>query len=166
MILARSSRLLGQIFARAVAAQARRRVNGARTARAYFTVEIVTIIGLAAKDGILIIEFAKALRKRYAIKEATITACRMRFRPIVMTGLAFVFGVAPMIVASGASARADRTWNSRHGRHDRCGYPCACYGPGFLRAVQAAFSRQTRLELRAAGTDTQPRAQAADIVGG
>jgi multidrug efflux pump len=52
----------------------------------YFTVGIVTIIGLAAKDGILIIEFAKALRQQgLPIKEATITACRMRFRPIVMT---------------------------------------------------------------------------------
>jgi multidrug efflux pump len=75
----------------------------------YFTVGIVTLIGLAAKDGILIIEFAKALREQgMPIKEATIAACRMRFRPIVMTGLAFVFGVAPMIVAAGASAKSQQ----------------------------------------------------------
>jgi multidrug efflux pump len=73
----------------------------------YFRVSIVTIIGLAAKDGILIIEFAEALREQgQPIREATIAACRMRFRPIVMTGLAFVFGVAPMIVASGAGAKS------------------------------------------------------------
>ena len=60
----------------------------------YFTVGIVTIIGLAAKDGILIIEFAKALREQgRSIRDATIEACRMRFRPIVMTGLAFVFAL-------------------------------------------------------------------------
>ena len=75
----------------------------------YFTVGIVTIIGLAAKDGILIIEFAKALREQAApIKDATIEACRMRFRPIVMTGLAFVFGVAPMTIAAGASAKSQQ----------------------------------------------------------
>ena len=75
----------------------------------YFTVGIVTIIGLAAKDGILIIEFAKALREQgRSIGDATIEACRMRFRPIVMTGLAFVFGVAPMIVAAGASGKSQQ----------------------------------------------------------
>ncbi|MFM7085032.1 MAG: efflux RND transporter permease subunit, partial [Hyphomicrobium sp.] len=71
----------------------------------YFTVGLITIIGLAAKDGILIIEFAKALREQgKPLKEATLEACQLRFRPILMTGLAFCFGVAPMIFASGASA--------------------------------------------------------------
>ena len=56
----------------------------------YFTVELVTIIGLAAKDGILIIEFAKTLHEQgRTLKDATIEACRLRFRPILMTGLAF-----------------------------------------------------------------------------
>jgi multidrug efflux pump len=134
----------------------------------YFTVGIVTITGLAAKDGILIIEFAKALRQQgLPIKEATITACRMRFRPIVMTGLAFVFGVAPMIVASGASAKSQQELGTVvMGGMTAVVILALAMVPVFFVAVQAAFNRQTRLELRAAGTDTQPRAQAADIVGG
>src|SRR6185437_12477778 len=60
----------------------------------YFTVGLITIIGLAAKDAILIIEFAKDLRAQgKPLVEATIEACSLRFRPIVMTGLAFVCGV-------------------------------------------------------------------------
>src|SRR5581483_11230200 len=57
----------------------------------YFTIGLVTIIGLAAKDAILIIEFAKDLRKEgKPLLDATIEACRLRFRPILMTGLAFI----------------------------------------------------------------------------
>jgi multidrug efflux pump len=71
----------------------------------YFTVGLVTIIGLAAKDAILIIEFAKDLRAQgRPLLEATMEACALRFRPIVMTGLAFVCGVVPMTIASGAGA--------------------------------------------------------------
>ena len=75
----------------------------------YFTIGLVTIIGLAAKDAILIIEFAKDLRARGTpLIEASVTAARLRFRPILMTGFAFVFGVAPMVVASGASAKSQQ----------------------------------------------------------
>jgi multidrug efflux pump len=75
----------------------------------YFTVALITIIGLAAKDGILIIEFANSLRKQgRSLKEATLEACHLRFRPILMTGLAFCFGVAPMVIASGASAKSQQ----------------------------------------------------------
>ena len=59
----------------------------------YFTVGLITIIGLAAKDAILIIEFAKDLRAQgKPLIEATMEACALRFRPILMTGLAFVCG--------------------------------------------------------------------------
>jgi multidrug efflux pump len=75
----------------------------------YFTVGIVTIIGLAAKDGILIIEFARSLRAQgKSLREATLEACHLRFRPILMTGLAFCFGVAPMVIAAGASAKSQQ----------------------------------------------------------
>jgi multidrug efflux pump len=75
----------------------------------YFTVALVTIIGLAAKDGILIIEFAKSLREQgKSLTDATLEACKLRFRPILMTGLAFCFGVAPMVIASGASAKSQQ----------------------------------------------------------
>jgi multidrug efflux pump len=73
----------------------------------YFTVALITIVGLAAKDGILIIEFAKELRAQgKSLSDATIEACYLRFRPILMTGLAFICGVAPMVIASGASAKS------------------------------------------------------------
>jgi len=75
----------------------------------YFTVGLITIIGLAAKDGILIIEFAKALREQgKSLKDATLEACHLRFRPILMTGLAFCAGVAPMVIAAGASAKSQQ----------------------------------------------------------
>jgi multidrug efflux pump len=75
----------------------------------YFTVGLITIIGLAAKDAILIIEFAKDLRAHgKPLVEATIEACSLRFRPILMTGLAFVFGVFPMAIATGAGGASQQ----------------------------------------------------------
>jgi len=75
----------------------------------YFTVGLITIIGLAAKDAILIIEFAKDLHAQgKSLVEATIEACTLRFRPIVMTGLAFVCGVLPMVVAHGAGGASQQ----------------------------------------------------------
>jgi multidrug efflux pump len=75
----------------------------------YFTVSLITIIGLAAKDAILIIEFAKDLRAQgKPLIEATVEACSLRFRPIVMTGLAFVCGVLPMVIARGAGGASQQ----------------------------------------------------------
>jgi multidrug efflux pump len=75
----------------------------------YFTVGLITIIGLAAKNAILIIEFAKDLREQgKSLVVATMEACFLRFRPIVMTGLAFICGVLPMVVASGAGGASQQ----------------------------------------------------------
>ncbi|MCA0246822.1 MAG: multidrug efflux RND transporter permease subunit [Proteobacteria bacterium] len=75
----------------------------------YFTVGLITIIGLAAKDAILIIEFAKDLRARGTpLIEATLEACKLRFRPILMTGVAFVCGVLPMAIATGAGGKSQQ----------------------------------------------------------
>ena len=75
----------------------------------YFTVALITIIGLAAKDAILIIEFAKDLRAHgRPLVEATLEACKLRFRPILMTGFAFVCGVLPMAIASGAGGKSQQ----------------------------------------------------------
>ena len=71
----------------------------------YFNVGLITIIGLSAKNAILIIEFAKDLRAEgKPLLEATIEAAHMRFRPIIMTSLAFTLGVLPLAIASGASS--------------------------------------------------------------
>jgi multidrug efflux pump len=71
----------------------------------YFKVGLIAIVGLSAKNAILIIEFAKDLRAHgRSLAEATVEAARLRFRPILMTSLAFTLGVVPLAVATGASA--------------------------------------------------------------
>jgi multidrug efflux pump len=71
----------------------------------YFKVGLITIIGLAAKNAILIIEFAKDLQlSGMTVIDATIQACKQRFRPILMTSLAFTLGVLPLAISSGAGA--------------------------------------------------------------
>ena len=71
----------------------------------YFLVGLIAIIGLSAKNAILIIEFAKDLHAEgKPLREATIEAAHLRFRPILMTSLAFTLGVVPLAIASGASA--------------------------------------------------------------
>ncbi|OZI61921.1 efflux RND transporter permease subunit [Bordetella genomosp. 11] len=75
----------------------------------YFQVGMVTVIGLAAKNAILIVEFAKDQYARGAgIYEAAIEAARLRFRPILMTSLAFILGVIPLAIATGAGAASQR----------------------------------------------------------
>ncbi|MGX9221956.1 multidrug efflux RND transporter permease subunit (plasmid) [Massilia varians] len=75
----------------------------------YFKVGLVTIIGLAAKNAILIIEFAKDLHAQgKPLVESALEAARLRFRPIVMTSLAFILGVVPLAIATGAGATSQR----------------------------------------------------------
>jgi multidrug efflux pump len=76
----------------------------------YFKVGLITIIGLAAKNAILIVEFAKALHVQGAsLAQAAAQAARLRFRPIVMTSLAFILGVVPLAIATGAGAASQRS---------------------------------------------------------
>ncbi len=75
----------------------------------YFKVGLIAIIGLSAKNAILIIEFAKELRESgKSLLEATIEAAHLRFRPILMTSLAFTLGVLPLAIATGASSGSQR----------------------------------------------------------
>jgi hydrophobe/amphiphile efflux-1 (HAE1) family protein len=76
----------------------------------YFQIGLVTLIGLAAKNAILIVEFAvKARDEGRSAAEAAVEAARIRFRPLVMTSMAFVLGVVPLVVAVGAGAGARRS---------------------------------------------------------
>lgn len=71
----------------------------------YFKVGLIAIIGLSAKNAILIIEFAREQQRHgKELIEATIEACRLRFRPILMTSIAFIAGVSPLLYSSGAGA--------------------------------------------------------------
>ncbi|MDT0511044.1 efflux RND transporter permease subunit [Halomonas sp. LES1] len=71
----------------------------------YVEIGMLVVVGLAAKNAILIVEFAELQRKELGktIREAAISAAELRFRPIVMTSLAFIFGTLPLALASGAS---------------------------------------------------------------
>lgn len=74
----------------------------------YFQVGLLTTIGLSAKNAILIVEFAKDLMEKEGkgLIEATLEAVRMRLRPILMTSLAFILGVLPLVISSGAGSGA------------------------------------------------------------
>ncbi len=75
----------------------------------YFQVGLITIIGLSAKNAILIIEFAKDLQAQgKSAMEAALQAAHIRFRPILMTSLAFILGVMPLVLASGAGSSSQR----------------------------------------------------------
>ena len=76
----------------------------------YFQIGLVVLIGLAAKNAILIVEFAQqGFLAGKSATEAALNAARLRFRPIVMTSLAFVLGVMPLMLATGAGAGARRS---------------------------------------------------------
>jgi multidrug efflux pump len=76
----------------------------------YFQIGLVVLIGLAAKNAILIVEFAQqGFLEGKSAAEAALNAARLRFRPIVMTSLAFVLGVLPLMLATGAGAGARRS---------------------------------------------------------
>lgn len=78
----------------------------------FFQVGLLTTMGLSAKNAILIVEFARQLhhgfenRPPLGLVEATITACSIRIRPIIMTSLAFTFGILPLVFANSAGAKA------------------------------------------------------------
>ncbi|NKI94574.1 efflux RND transporter permease subunit [Rhizobacter sp. SG703] len=75
----------------------------------YFKVGLITVIGLSAKNAVLIIEFAKDLHAQgKGVVESVLEAAHLRFRPILMTSMAFILGVLPLVVASGAGSASQR----------------------------------------------------------
>ena len=75
----------------------------------YFNVGLITIIGLGAKNAVLIIEFAKDLQARgRSAADAVLEAAHLRLRPIIMTSMAFILGVLPLVLAGGAGSASQR----------------------------------------------------------
>ena len=76
----------------------------------YFQVGLIALIGLAAKNAILIVEFAsQKMKEGVPVAQAAIEAARLRFRPIVMTSMTFVLGISPLVIATGAGSAARRS---------------------------------------------------------
>src|SRR5207249_10931059 len=76
----------------------------------YFQIGLVTLIGLAAKNAILIVEFANHRHEAgMSVIDAAIEAAKLRFRPIIMTSMAFILGVVPLVLATGAGAASRRS---------------------------------------------------------
>lgn len=75
----------------------------------YAQIGMVLLVGLAAKNAILIVEFARDRREQgFSVAKAAVEGAKIRFRPVLMTALTFILGVAPMVIATGAGAGSRR----------------------------------------------------------
>jgi multidrug efflux pump len=124
----------------------------------FFHVGLLTTIGLSAKNAILIIEFARDLEKEgKPAREAAIEAARLRLRPILMTSLAFVLGVLPLAIATGAGSGAENAV----GRGVIGGMLTATFlapflVPMFFLAITSAFKSKPAPHEEFAGGAPQP----------
>ncbi|MBO0142743.1 multidrug efflux RND transporter permease subunit [Agrobacterium sp. Ap1] len=114
----------------------------------YFLVGLIAIVGLSAKNAILIIEFAKDLRAEgKTTYEATVEAAHLRFRPILMTSMAFTLGVVPMAIATGASAASQNAIGTGVlGGMISATVLAIFFVPAFFMFVMRLFSKSARAE--------------------
>lgn len=119
----------------------------------YAQIGLITLIGLAAKNAILIVEFAKErVDHGTELIEATLEAVRLRLRPIIMTSLAFILGVSPLTFASGAGAIARQTlgWTVLGGMLAATSIAIFIVPVLFVLIVRAAYGKRKLEELRLA----------------
>jgi multidrug efflux pump len=118
----------------------------------YFKVGLIAIIGLSAKNAILIVEFAKDLREEgMSLIDAAVKAAKLRFRPILMTSLAFTLGVVPLAIATGASAASQNAIGTGViGGMISATILAVFFVPVFFVFVLGLFSRMRRKRTEAA----------------
>ncbi|MBJ2149295.1 efflux RND transporter permease subunit [Paracoccus sp. IB05] len=123
----------------------------------FFTVGLITIVGLSAKNAILIVEVAKDLiAEGQELMAATIEACRLRFRPILMTSLAFTMGVVPMAIATGPSAASQNAIGINVvGGMIAATVLGVLFAPIFFVFVMKLFGTHKRLKKTGSANDTQ-----------
>ena len=119
----------------------------------YFQIGLLTTLGLTTKNAILIVQFAKAGRERgMDLIEATLEGARLRFRPIVMTSLAFGFGVLPLTLATEAGAGAQNAIGTGVlGGMVTATVLVIIFAPLFYVMIEKLFGK--KLQQNAAGTD-------------
>ncbi len=127
----------------------------------YFNVGLITIIGLGAKNAVLIIEFAKDLQARgKGVLEAVLEAAHLRFRPIIMTSMAFILGVMPLVLAGGAGSASQRAIGTGVMSGMLVGTALAVFFvPIFFVVVRRVFKgseRQRRMHAHEAEPDALP----------
>ena len=118
----------------------------------YAQIGLITLIGLAAKNAILIVEFAKERVDRgMELEKATLDAVRLRLRPIIMTSMAFILGVGPLLVASGAGAQARQTigWTVFGGMLAATSLAIFIVPVLFYLITRAAYGKKRLAELQA-----------------
>jgi multidrug efflux pump len=135
----------------------------------YFQVGLITIIGLSAKNAILIIEFAKDLQAQgRGVIESALAAAHLRFRPIVMTSMAFGLGVLPLVLASGAGSASQRAIGTGVLGGMLTGTALALFFvPVFFVVVRGFFKgseRQRKIREAESGRELPPGATAGDQV--
>ncbi|WP_395685654.1 efflux RND transporter permease subunit [Caenimonas koreensis] len=134
----------------------------------YFKVGLITIIGLSAKNAVLIIEYAKDLQAQgKPIIEAVLQACHLRFRPIIMTSLAFILGVLPLVIATGAGSASQRAIGTGvMGGMITATTLAVLFVPVFFVVVRSYFkdSERQRRKYAHEDADLPPGARAGDQV--
>lgn len=127
----------------------------------YFQIGLLTTLGLTTKNAILIVQFAKAgLEKGMELIEATLQGVRLRFRPIVMTSLAFGFGVLPLMLNTGAGAGAQNAiGTSVFGGMLTATVLVIIFTPLFYVLIEKLFGRQQRHVSADTQTDNPPEVE-------
>jgi HAE1 family hydrophobic/amphiphilic exporter-1 len=125
----------------------------------YFQIGLLTTLGLTTKNANLIVQFAKARveEEGMGLLEATLEGAKLRFRPIIMTSLAFGFGVMPLAFASGAGAGAQKAIGTAVlGGVVTSTFLVTLFAPLFYVLIEKTFSKKHNQQPAAGSTKTTP----------